>query len=111
MASFTKLINRSDAKIDWSGPAKAIDQKIRALNPEPGTWTQLEGKIIKILSARPVYESKIELPGKIYAHMGELAVKCIDGSIIIETIQPEGKQPMAGKDFLNGLKLGNKLFI
>src|SRR6185369_15194073 len=39
MATFTKLIGRDDAKLDWSASVKTIDQKIRALNPEPGTWT------------------------------------------------------------------------
>lgn len=111
MATFTKLINRADAKIDWSSSAKMIDQQIRALNPEPGTWTMLDGKVIKILSAKLLNESKIELPGKIYSHVGEMAVKCVDGSLIIKEIQPEGKKPMAGRDFLNGLKTGNRLFI
>ncbi len=111
-ATFCKLLNRADGKIDWSSLAKLIDQKIRALNPEPGTWTMLDGKIVKILSARVLNESKIELPGKIYSQLGELAVKCLDASLIITQIQPEGKNPMSGKDFLNGLKnLNHKLFI
>lgn len=107
----TKLLDLSDGKIDWTTPAKEIGQKIRALNPEPGTWTTLDGKIVKILSASTLNEAKIELPGKIYNRSGELAVKCIDGSLIIETLQPEGKTAMSGKDFLNGLKSGNKLFL
>lgn len=110
-ATFTKLLTRVDGKIDWSTPAKLIDQKIRALNPEPGVWTMLDGKIVKLLSAHLLNESKIELPGKIYNQIGELAVKCLDGSIIIDQIQPESKKPMSGKDFLNGLKVTNKLFI
>jgi methionyl-tRNA formyltransferase len=71
----------------------------------------LDGKIVKILSAKPLFESKIELPGKLYSYVGDLAVKTIDGSILVDQIQPEGKNPMSGKDFLNGLKTGNKLFI
>ncbi len=110
-ATYTKLLKREDAKIDWASSAKNIDQKIRALNPEPGTWTTLDGRVVKILSAKMISESKIELPGKIYNQMGELAVKCIDGSLIIEKLQPEGKTPMAGSDFLNGLKTGSKLFV
>lgn len=110
-ATYTKLLNHSDGRIDWTTSVKEIDQKIRALNPEPGTWTTLDGKTIKILSAKIINEPKIELPGKIYVHSGELAVKCIDGSMLIGELQPEGKKPMSGKDFLNGLRLGNKLFI
>ncbi len=111
LATYTKLLNRDDGKLDWTKSAKEIDQKIRALNPEPGTWTTLDGKIFKILSAEPVSESKIELPGKIYHRNGELAVKCLDGTIMVKQLQPEGKNPMSGTDFLNGLKTANKLFI
>ncbi|OGE80187.1 MAG: methionyl-tRNA formyltransferase [Candidatus Doudnabacteria bacterium RIFCSPHIGHO2_01_FULL_45_18] len=110
-ATFTKLLSRSDAKLDWTQPAKKIDQKIRALNPEPGTWTTLDGKTVKILSCKLLTESKIELPGKIYPHLGQLAVKCLDGSIIVTQIQPEGGSIMTGGDLLNGLKSGSRLFI
>lgn len=110
-ATFTKLLTRADSRIDWSQSAKLIDQKIRALNPEPGTWTTLDGKTVKILKNKILSETKIELPGKIYASSGELAVKCVDGSIIAAELQPEGKKPMSGKDFLNGLKSGSKIFI
>ncbi len=111
LATFSKMLTRTDARIDWSQPAKKIDALVRALNPEPGTWTTLDGKTVKILKTILLQESKIELPGKIYWHQGQLAVKAIDGSLLIEQIQPEGKQPMSGKDFLNGLKTANKLFI
>src|SRR3989344_5025015 len=110
-ATYTKLLKRDDGRLDWSSAAREIDQKIRALNPEPGTHTTLDGKTVKILAAETLSESKIELPGKIYNRSGELAVKCLDGSILIKELQPEGKKPMSGKDFLNGFKLGNKLFI
>ena len=66
IATYTKLLTRADGKINWTNPAKSIDQQIRGLNPEPGTWTTLDGKTIKILSAKAVSEAKIELPGKIY---------------------------------------------
>src|SRR3989344_3632563 len=49
--------------------------------------------------------------GKIHLHQGLPAVKTLDASLLIEEIQPEGKSPMSGKDFINGLKSGGKLFI
>jgi methionyl-tRNA formyltransferase len=110
-ASYVKLIKREDAKLDWSQSAKVIDAKIRALNPEPGTWTMLDGKVVKILKASILGDHKIELPGKIYPHQGLLAVKTIDNSLQIELIQLEGKSVVSGKDFLNGLKTGSKIFI
>jgi methionyl-tRNA formyltransferase len=111
IATYTKLLTRIDAKIDWTKTARQISNQIRALNPEPGTWTTLDGKIVKILTAKKLSETKIELPGKIFNQSGEMGVKCQDTSLIIERIQPEGKNPMTGRDFLNGLKTGSKIFV
>ncbi len=110
-ATFAKLLKRPDAKIDWSTQARKIDAQIRAMNPEPGTWTTLNGKIVKILKSSLINDHKIELPGKIYSHQGQLAVKTLDNSLLIDQIQPEGKLVMSGKDFINGQKSGNKIFI
>jgi methionyl-tRNA formyltransferase len=108
-ATFTKLLTKADGKIDWTRRASEIVNQIRALNPEPGTWTTLDGKIIKIMSAKIITESKIELPGKLYRHPEGLAVKTTDQSLLIQKIQPEGKNQMSGKDFLNGLKTLDRL--
>lgn len=110
MATYTKLLKRDDGKIDWTKNSKEIDRQIRALNPEPGTWTLLDGKTVKILSAKLLNETKIELPGKIYNYFGNLAVKAFDGSLLIEKLQPDGRTAMSGQDFLNGLKTGSRLF-
>jgi len=110
-ATFTKLLSRTDGKLDWSAPAKQISAHIRALNPEPGTWTTLNGKIVKISKATISNDHRIELPGKIYWLEGKMAVKSLDNALIVEEIQPEGKNVMTGKDFLNGLKSGSHIFI
>lgn len=111
-ATYTKLFNYKVGKINWTDLAINIERKIRALNPQPSTWTTLGGKSVKILAAEVVSDNKIELPGKLYTNGKFLMVKCQDTSLRIETIQPEGKKPMSGKDFLNGIKnLETKIFI
>jgi len=83
-ATYTKKFSTQDAYIEPLDLEKAqqeggeiaiqIDRKIRALNPEPGTWTfrQTQGKPkrVKILEA-----------------------KLIDGKLKIAKIQIEGKKP------------------
>jgi methionyl-tRNA formyltransferase len=111
-ATFTKIFTREDGKINWARPAIEIYNQIRALNPEPGTWTKLNDKVIKILEAEVLADHKIDLPGKLYVSGEGLAVKTLDGSLVLKRIKPEGKNEMTGKDFLNGLKsLSDKLFI
>jgi methionyl-tRNA formyltransferase len=111
-ASFCKPLNRQDGRINWSAAAIEVDRQIRALNPEPGTWTTLGNRTIKILAAEPIQDHKIELPGKLYVAQDQLAVKCLDQGLVIKKVKPEGKNEMTGKDFLNGLKnVNDKIFI
>jgi len=80
-ASYTKKFTTEDAFVDprdleeaTSGrdpkKAVAIDRKIRALNPEPGTWTIQNGKRVKLLEA---------------------TLK--NGKLVLKKIQTEGKKP------------------
>lgn len=80
-ATYTKLLTREDGKIDWNKSAQKIYNQIRALNPEPGTWTTWKDKIINIKKAG-----------------------LTDGKINIQTIQMEGKKEMPFQEFLNGHK-------
>ena len=77
-ATYTKKFSTEDAYIKPQDLEKAenqsgeiaieIDRKIRALNPEPGTWTILNGKRTKILEAKIIDEklkiTKIQIEGK-----------------------------------------------
>ncbi len=78
-ATITKMLNREDGRIDWSRPHKDIYNLIRALNPEPGTWTTWKDKMLNIKSAT------IE-----------------NGELNIKTLQLEGKKETTLQDFLHG---------
>ncbi len=78
-ATFTKLLTREDARTDWSRPPQEIYNKIRALNPEPGTWTTWNNKVFNIKKA-----------------------KLIDGKLTLITVQLEGKKETPMTDFLSG---------
>lgn len=80
-ATFTKKFSWENGRIDWNQSTEKIYNQIRALNPEPGTWTTLNGKILKILKAE----------------IGE------DGKILPQDVQLEGKKAMPFQDFLRGI--------
>lgn len=48
-ATFTKKFTREDGRIDWTRPETEIANKVRALNPNPGTWTTWNGKTLNVL--------------------------------------------------------------
>jgi len=47
-----------DAKIDWSKPAADVFNLIRGCNPQPGAWTEYDGKKLQIFDSKPVSSVK-----------------------------------------------------
>ncbi|MBI4049305.1 MAG: methionyl-tRNA formyltransferase [Candidatus Doudnabacteria bacterium] len=112
-ASYTKIFSWQDGRIDWTKKASEIEKKILSLNPEPGTWTTYINKSVKILEVIELRDQNpTGLAGKISQRNKQMIVQCKTCSLIIVKLQPEGKKPMPGADFLNGLKdKQNAIFI
>ena len=78
-ATFTKMFSREDGRINWSDSPDKIYNQIRALNPEPGTWSVWKDKMVNIKKA-----------------------DLVNGKISVQTIQMEGGKEMPSKEFLLG---------
>lgn len=102
-ATFCRTLKREDGRIDWKKSADEIDRLIRAYEPWPGTYTDFQGKRLKIHRAR---KSEVESQGGIGALIRSddlLLAKCGDGKTIeLLEVQPEGKRSMSSKEFLAG---------
>lgn len=95
-------IFKEDCKIDWSKPAKKVYDLIRALNPYPGAFTHLNGKLFKIYETNRSDKNtdtagSIDTDNKTY-----LKINCGEGSLEITQCQPEGKRKMNIEEFLRG---------
>jgi methionyl-tRNA formyltransferase len=99
----TRRITRAIAKIDFGMPAHAIVNLVRAMNPEPVAWFEFESQPVRVLeiSISEVPEMAV---GVGVLSQGELVVGCADKAIILRTLQPAGKKPMAGADWFRGLR-------
>ncbi|MDO8496451.1 MAG: methionyl-tRNA formyltransferase [bacterium] len=111
-ATYCKLLTRHDSKINWDKNVKAIYNQIRALNPEPGTWTTWNSKILNIKTANPTTSQVVGLkPGIVSIVDSEIAVTTKTCYLILKQIQLEGGKEMDAQSFLNGHPdfLGSKL--
>ena len=110
-ATYTKKINKSDGHINWNEGGTKIIQLIKALSENPGTYSNLDNKKIKIFKARfSEKKNQINDPGTLGQNEdGELYVSICDGRIIIEEVQLEGKNKINGPDFIRGHQIFHKL--
>ena len=108
-ANYAPLLKKEEALIDWSKPARFIFNQIRAYNPWPIAYTYIDKNRFKIYGGKVPLTPTLSLkgrggPGTIIAlNNSGIEVICGEESILITEVQPEGKNKMSAKDFLNGI--------
>ena len=103
LATYTKIIKKEIAKIDFSLSAREVVNQIRAFNPSPVAYTFLNGEIFKIFKAKVVEESG-EV-AKVIDNEKRLVIGCGQGAVELLRVQKCGGKPLDIKDFLAGNKL------
>ncbi len=100
---YAKMLKKSLGDIDWTMEAEAIERLIRGLNPWPSAYTSLNGKTLKIWEA-DVADREYGVPSGTVAEVSKdsLAVQTGKGSLMIHSLQLEGKKRMDIQDFLRG---------
>jgi len=84
-----------------------IHNRVRALQPWPGTVAKFSGQTCKILKTAIAneHDERIE-PGGILPSKGRLLVMCGDSRPLeVLSIQPESRKPVSGVDFANGSRI------
>lgn len=104
-ATYCTKIGKDQGNIDWSSSAQSIVNTVRAMSPSPGAYTYLNGKRIKIITAKARACEHDKSLGALVFDKNSLSVACADGFVDIIQLQPEGKSVQQVKDFLNGNKL------
>jgi methionyl-tRNA formyltransferase len=98
-ATYAAKVDKAEARIDWSVAAEQVERKVRAFNPVPGAWFEVNGERIKLLEAT-VGEDQSGQPGEVLDD--GLTVACGEGSIRPLKVQRAGRGPMTSKELLRG---------
>lgn len=102
LATYDKLITKSDGLINWNEDSKLIINKIRAFQGWPGSKTNFNDLNVKIIRAEISDEKGT--PGELKIVDSDIYVYTADSSVKILELQPEGRKIMTSKDFLLGYK-------
>ena len=104
-ASYVPKLERTDGRLDWTMSATALERRIRAYDPWPGTFTMSveDGaqKRLKILPPTRILPAGPPV-GCVSVADGRLIVGCGEGALEITTVHPEGGRRMSAADFLRG---------
>ncbi len=103
--TYAAKVEKAEARIDWSKPAREVLRHIHGLSPFPGAWSEIAGggdaarvKILRCEFAKGSGE-----PGSVVDD--QLAIACGEGAVRIIELQRAGKAPMKAAEFLRGTPL------
>lgn len=102
-ATYAPMLKKEDGRLDFNQSAIELERRIRAMIPWPGAWFEWNGNLLKV-SRGVVNEGRGKEVGSRLIVDGRPAVRCADGILILDEVQPPGKKIMPGKAFLSGAR-------
>ncbi|NLI89588.1 MAG: methionyl-tRNA formyltransferase [Epulopiscium sp.] len=115
-ATYAPMLDKQMGLIDWNKCSREIDCLIRGLTPWPSAYTYYDSKMLKIWKVKEIeYEDETKEAGEIVDLIPDqgIVVKTLDGALLIEELQAQGKRRMKASDYLRGndVKVGEFLGI
>jgi methionyl-tRNA formyltransferase len=102
-ATFAPRLRPQDRELDWSAPARALVDRIRALSPEPAATTSFRGDPLKLFRAETV-EGGGEPGVVVEVAKDGLVVGTGHGGLRPLDLVAAGRRRMRGRDFVNGYR-------
>lgn len=99
-ATYAPKLDRDQAHLAWEQDAAALVRQIRAFDPAPGAWTDLNGGTLKLFGAN-VAPGAGE-PGTVLEASRRLVVAAGSGAVAVSEVQPAGKTRIPVEAWLRG---------
>ncbi|MBO9578880.1 MAG: methionyl-tRNA formyltransferase [Microbacteriaceae bacterium] len=109
--SFAGKLTVVDGALDWTQPAAALDRRIRAVTPEPGAATTLDGQRFKVLEAVPAHDTLPLAPGEVEMYGRRVLVGTGAGLIELLRVTPFGRSAMAAGGWYRGRPRGARTVL
>jgi methionyl-tRNA formyltransferase len=105
LATYTKIVEKKDAVIDWSASAVQIERMTRAYDPWPVARTRLGADEVLIWRAAVEDTTSTGSPGVIVSLKPNPVVQCGSGRLRLLEVQAPGRKRMPAADFLRGKRI------
>jgi len=100
-ATYCAKLEKEDGLLSWSRPAAELARHVRAMTPWPGARASLPGGE-ELAVLRAAATAGAGAPGEVLAAGRRFVVACGAGALELLLVQPAGKRPMQGDEFLRG---------
>lgn len=112
-SSYTPQLSKNDGQIDWQKSSQDLFYFVKAMNPWPGSFTYLDGKLLKIFDVDILEKNTDKKPGTVVKADPEngLLIQTGEGILKVNRLQLAGKKRMSTADFLRGyeIEIGKRL--
>ena len=110
---YAAMLSKEAGNVEWTKSAAEIERLVRGLDPWPGAYSFLNGKMFRLRktaevsgeAAAAVQGEESPAPGTLLPKGGKLYVMTGSGLLEVAELQPEGKKPMSADAWLRGARL------
>ncbi len=104
-ATYAPMLSKDTGHINWRRSTTDILNLVRGTYPWPGAYFYANGRMIKVTGCFAEQNIKGNPSEVLRTDRDGIQVGCVDGSVVITSLQPEGKRPMTADEYLRGNKL------
>jgi methionyl-tRNA formyltransferase len=105
LACYAHKLSKEEGHIHWADDATAIARLVRAFNPWPGTYGDLDKQRIRIHQASALAEESGQQPGTVIRReRAGIDIACGKGTLRITRLQLPGSRAQSVHDLINGGK-------
>jgi methionyl-tRNA formyltransferase len=106
LATYAKKIVREDARMPFTGPSDRVARIVRAYDPKPGAWAQLNGLEVRCFGAQDVPDRTGTAGEVLEAGERGLVIACGEGAVRIAEVHPAGQKRIAAAEWVRGRGVG-----
>jgi methionyl-tRNA formyltransferase len=103
-ASLTRPLRREDGRLDPDRTAWELERQVRAYQPWPGTFVEVDGERLLVIAASAAPAEPGDAAGRLVAHGGRPALTTAGGRLVLEQVRPAGRREMPGSAWLRGYR-------
>lgn len=105
LATYAPMLKKEEGRLDFTRAVHELERQVRAMNPWPGAFMEIDGVALKIHRAHVgQIDNSSYAAGQRLTMANQPAVGARGGVLVLDEVQPAGKKAMSGKSFLAGLR-------